>query len=144
MRKSIQDELIKGQKLVVLYGARQTGKTSLLSSITSELPYRTIRVNADLAKFQEVFSGQDLRKMQELVEGYDLLFIDEGQKIPDLGIHLKILHDEMPSLRIIVTGSSSFNLATKLEKPMTGRKRVYTLFPLSPEELGSIHNTFEL
>jgi predicted AAA+ superfamily ATPase len=144
LRKSILDELIKGQKLVVLYGARQTGKTSLLTSITDELQYRTIRVNADQAKYQEVFSGQDLRKMHDLVEGYELLFVDEGQKIPDLGIHLKILHDELPSLRIVVTGSSSFDLATKLGEPMTGRKRVYTLFPPSQEEMGSMYNPFEL
>jgi predicted AAA+ superfamily ATPase len=115
-----------------------------LTSITDELPYRTIRVNADQAKYQEVFSGQDLRKMHDLVEGYELLFIDEGQKIPDLGIHLKILHDELPSLRIVVTGSSSFDLATKLGEPMTGRKRVYTLFPPSQEEMRSMHNPFEL
>jgi hypothetical protein len=144
LRKSISEELVKGQKLVVLYGARQTGKTSLLNSISDELPYKTVRVNADQARYQEVFSGQDLRKMQDLVEGYELLFIDEGQKIPDLGIHLKILHDELPSLRIVVTGSSSFDLATKIGEPMTGRKRVFTLFPLSQEEMGSMHNSFEL
>ncbi|RLD51970.1 MAG: AAA family ATPase [Bacteroidetes bacterium] len=144
LRKSILDELIKGQKLIVLYGARQTGKTSLLTNITNELPYKTVRVNADQARYQEVFSGQDLKKMQELVEGYELLFIDEGQKIPDLGIHLKILHDELPSLRVVVTGSSSFDLATKLGEPMTGRKRVYTLFPLSQEEMASMYNPFEL
>jgi len=144
LRKSISNELIKGQKLVVLYGARQTGKTSLLTSITKELPYKTVRVNADQARYQEVFSGQDLRKMRDLVEGYELLFIDEGQKIPDLGIHLKILHDELPFLRIVVTGSSSFDLATKLGEPMTGRKRVFTLFPLCQEEMGSLYNSFEL
>jgi len=144
LRNTISDELVKGQKLVVLYGARQTGKTSLLTSITDELPYKTVRVNADQARYQEVFSGQDLRKMRDLVEGYEMLFIDEGQKIPDLGIHLKILHDELPSLRIVVTGSSSFDLATKIGEPMTGRKRVFTLFPLSQEEMGSMHNSFEL
>ncbi len=144
LRKSISDELIRGQKLVVMFGARQTGKTSLLTNITNELPYKTVRVNADQARYQEVFTGQDLRKMRDLVEGYELLFIDEGQKIPDLGIHLKILHDELPSLRIVVTGSSSFDLATKLGEPMTGRKRVFTLFPLSQEEMNSLYNSFEL
>ncbi|MCK5821937.1 MAG: ATP-binding protein [Bacteroidales bacterium] len=144
LRDSIINELIRGQKLIVLYGARQTGKTSLLTRITSELPYRTIRVNADQARYRQVFSGQDLRKMQELVEGYDLLFIDEGQKIPEIGIHLKILHDELPDLRILVTGSSSFDLATKLGEPLTGRKRVFTLFPVSQEELCTIFNPFEL
>ncbi|MEN8202303.1 MAG: ATP-binding protein [Bacteroidota bacterium] len=144
LRERIVNELIKGQKLVVLYGARQTGKTSLLTSIINELHYKTVRVNADQARYQEVFSGRDLKKMKDLVDGYELLFIDEGQKIPDLGIHLKILHDELPSLRVVVTGSSSFGLATKLWEPMTGRKRVYTLFPLSQEELGLMHNSFEL
>lgn len=144
LRDSIRNELIKGQKLIVLYGARQTGKTSLLTRITSELPYRTIRVNADQARYRQVFSGQDLRKMQELVEGYDQLFIDEGQKIPEIGIHLKILHDELPDLRILVTGSSSFDLATKLGEPLTGRKRVFTLFPVSQEELCTKFNPFEL
>ncbi|MFC2090507.1 ATP-binding protein, partial [Bacteroidota bacterium] len=128
----------------VLYGARQTGKTSLLTRITNELPYKTIRINADQARYQEVFTGRDLRKMKDLVEGFDLLFIDEGQKITDLGIHLKILHDELPSLRVVVSGSSSFDLATKVEEPMTGRKRVFTLFPICQEELSSLHNPFEL
>lgn len=144
LRKSISDELKKGQKIVVLYGARQTGKTSLLTSITNELPYKTIRINADQARFHEVFSGRDLRKMKDLVDGYDLLFIDEGQKIPELGIHLKILHDELPLLRVIVTGSSSFDLATKLGEPLTGRKRVFTLFPLSQGELSPLYNPFEM
>ena len=144
LRKRIADELLKGQKLVVLYGARQTGKTSLLSKIIEDLPYKAVRVNADLSGYQEVFSGRDLKKMKELVEGYELLFIDEGQKIPDLGIHLKILHDELPLLRVIVTGSSSLGLATRLSEPLTGRKRVFTLFPLSQEELSMRYNPFEL
>jgi predicted AAA+ superfamily ATPase len=144
LSKRISDELLKGQKLVVLYGARQTGKTALLARIINELPYKAVRVNADQAGYQEVFSGRDLKKMKELVEGYELLFIDEGQKIPDLGIHLKILHDELPSLRVIVTGSSSLGLATRLSEPLTGRKRVFTLFPLSQEEMSMRYNPFEL
>ena len=123
---------------------KYSGKTSLLTSITNELPYKTVRVNADQARYREVFSGQDLKKMQDLLEGYELLFIYEDQKIPDLGIYLKILHDELPSLRIVVSGSSSFDLTTKLGEPMTGRKRVFTLFPLSQEEMGSLYNSFEL
>jgi len=141
---SLRSELVKGEKMLVLYGARQTGKTSLITRIIGELNYRTISVNADQARYREVFTGQDLRKMLELVSGYDMLFIDEGQKIPELGIHLKILHDEVPDLRIVVTGSSSFDLATKLAEPLTGRKRVFTLYPVSQEEMANIHNNFEL
>jgi predicted AAA+ superfamily ATPase len=144
IHQAICDEILKGEKVVVLYGARQTGKTSLLTKMLEGLPFRHVRVNADQAIYQEVFSGRDLKRMQDLVSGYDLLFIDEGQRIPDLGIHLKILHDEMPTLRIVVTGSSSFDLATKVEEPLTGRKRVFTLTPVSQEELAKVHNRFEL
>lgn len=144
IEKPIAEELIKGEKLVVLYGARQTGKTSAILKITNDLPYKALRINADQARYSEIFAGRDLRKMKELTEGYELLFIDEGQKIQDLGIHLKILHDEVPDLRIIVTGSSSFDLATKIAEPLTGRKRVYTLYSFSQEEVGQQYNRFEL
>lgn len=144
IKEELRAELENGQNIVVLFGARQVGKTSLLKKIIGELPYKALAINGDELKYIEVFSGRDLGKMEELIEGYSLLFIDEGQKISGLGIHLKILHDARPELRIVVTGSSSFDLATKVSEPLTGRKRVFNLFPVSVEELSSIYNTFEL
>lgn len=148
INRVIKDEVIseieKGQKIIVLFGARQTGKTSLLKKILADLPFKVLQLNGDELKYLEIFSGRDLEKMEELTEGYEMLFIDEGQKIPELGIHLKILHDSHPELRIIVTGSSSFDLATKVSEPLTGRKRVFNLFPVSLEELSTENNTYEL
>ena len=82
--------------------------------------------------------------MKSLVYGYELLFIDEAQKIPEIGINLKILHDQMPDLKIIATGSSSFDLANKVGEALTGRAWSYTLFPISYSELGVEKNDFEL
>lgn len=82
--------------------------------------------------------------MKLLVEGYDLLFIDEAQRIPDVGLNLKILHDGLPDLKIVVTGSSSFELANRTKEPLTGRTWTYTLFPISTGELRQLYNPFEL
>lgn len=82
--------------------------------------------------------------MKLLVEGYDLLFIDEAQRIPDVGINLKILHDALPSLKIIVTGSSSFDLANQTKEPLTGRIWIFTLFPIALYELKHHYNAFEM
>jgi len=82
--------------------------------------------------------------MKLLVDGYDLLFIDEAQRVPDVGINLKILHDGLPNLKIIVTGSSSFELANQTKEPLTGRTRTYTLYPIATTELRAQYNSFEL
>jgi predicted AAA+ superfamily ATPase len=101
-------------------------------------------VNADQTKYIDVLSSRDLTRLRALVSGYELLFIDEGQRIPEIGINLKILHDEIPELRILVTGSSSFLLSGKVSESLAGRKRVFTLLPVSMQELAGILNPFEL
>ena len=85
-----------------------------------------------------------LKKLQSLVSGYELLFIDEGQRIPEIGINLKILHDQIPELKILVTGSSSFLLSDRVSEALTGRKKIYTLLPISMKELTIDYNEFEL
>jgi uncharacterized protein len=79
-----------------------------------------------------------------LVEGYDLLFIDEAQRVPDIGINLKILHDNFPQLRIITTGSSSFDLANLVQEPLTGRTWTFNLFPVGLCELTTQYNRVAL
>ncbi len=105
---------------------------------------KTLMVNADQSKYLEVLSSRDLGKLRSLVAGYELLFIDEGQRIPEIGINLKILHDELPELKILVTGSSSFLLSGRVSESLAGRKKIYTLLPVSMQELGGINNAFEL
>lgn len=81
--------------------------------------------------------------MQELIGAHTLLFIDEAQNIQDIGINLKILYDEMPHLKIIVTGSSSFELTNHIQEPLTGRTKTYRLFPISAQEIQLHSSVFE-
>jgi uncharacterized protein len=148
IERAIKKEVIKNikesNKISVIYGPRQVGKTTLSEDVIAELNFKTLKINADQEKYIDVLSSRDVDKMRTLVAGYDLLFIDEAQRVPDIGINLKILHDELPSLKIIATGSSSFELANKIHEPLTGRIWTYRLFPLSFHELSAYHNDFEL
>ncbi len=140
----VKNELSETKKIVILYGARQTGKTTLSNEILDNLKGKILKVNADELRFVDILSSRDLRKLELFTQGYDLLFIDEAQRIQDIGINLKIIHDNIPEMKCFVTGSSSFDLANKIKEPLTGRTSTYTLFPISLLELGKNHNTFEL
>ena len=140
----ITDQLQAGGKIVLIYGARQVGKTTLVQRVLGELPYRTLAINADELRYADALSSRDLRRLRGLVEGYDLLFIDEAQRIPEIGINLKLLVDNLPHLRIVVTGSSSLDLASKVQEPLTGRAWVHRLYPIALAELARLHNRFEL
>jgi predicted AAA+ superfamily ATPase len=131
-------------KIVILYGARQTGKTTLATDIINELDYDTLIVNADQQKYIDVLSSRDSNKLKGLVGNYKCLFIDEAQRIPEMGLNLKILHETFPKLRILVTGSSSIHIASEVTEALTGRKSVFTLFPLSLLELCQHHTEFEV
>ena len=141
---AIRQRLTDSDKIIVLYGPRQVGKTTLVRELIRDLPYKSLSVNADELLYQTVLSSRDLAQMKLLVEGYDLLFIDEAQRIPDVGINLKILHDALPSLKIITTGSSSFELANRTKEALTGRTWTYELFPISLGELQQQQNAFAL
>jgi predicted AAA+ superfamily ATPase len=137
-------DLTESGKIVLLYGPRQAGKTTLSKMIIEKIGIKSLLVNADQAKYVDVLSSRDLVKLRSLVSGYELLFIDEGQRVPDIGLNLKILHDEIPDLKILVTGSSSFLLSGRVTESLTGRKKVHTLLPLSMEELSEHFNSFEI
>lgn len=144
IQKDLENTLFTKNKITVLYGPRQAGKTTLSKNIIEKSGLKTLSINADQSKFIDILSSRDLNKLQGLVSGYDLLFIDEGQRVPEIGINLKILHDEIPGLRILVTGSSSFLLSNRISEVLTGRKRVFTLTPFSIRELSKTATLFEL
>ncbi len=137
-------ELTSSNKVIILYGPRQSGKTTLSKAIIKQSELKSLSINADQLKYIDVLSSRDIKKLQSLVSGYELLFIDEGQRVPEIGINLKILHDEIPGLKILVTGSSSFLLSDKVTEALTGRKKIFTLLPISIQELSQIYNEFEL
>lgn len=140
----LTDKLKTTEKVVIIYGARQSGKTTLAKYIIDKLGLRTLSINADLERYIDVLSSRDLKRLTSLVSGYEMLFIDEAQRIPDIGINLKILKDEIPLLKLLVTGSSSLTLADSISEPLTGRKWTYNLYPLSLQELAATKNKFEL
>ena len=135
---------LKKAKILVLYGARQVGKTSLVENILQNLSQKVLRLNGDEEKTARLFSSRDLEKMKNAVSGYNVLFIDEAQKIENIGLNLKILNDNQPQLKIIVTGSSSFELASSIQEPLTGRAWTYHLHPIAMCELINYWNSHEL
>lgn len=141
---SVKKSLLNDEKVVIIYGARQTGKTTIANNILNSISGKILRVNADKEKYIELLSSRDYSRMQLLIEGYDVLFIDEAQRIPDLGINLKIIHDNNPQLKILVTVSSSFDIANTVNEPLTGRTSTYKLHPISLHELKDKNSVFEL
>ena len=145
IKKDIQKRLsLRKTKIIVLYGARQVGKTSLVEDILKNLNQKVLKMNGDEEKTARIFSSRDLEKMEGVVAGYNVLFIDEAQKIENIGLNLKILHDNQPQLKIIVTGSSSFELASSIQEPLTGRAWTYHLHPIAMCELTNYWNFHEL
>jgi predicted AAA+ superfamily ATPase len=130
----LNKELAQSNKVLILYGARQVGKTTLVKKVIKDFTGKILEINADQQPFIEALSSRSLKKLKGLVAGYDLLFIDEAQRTPDIGINLKILHDNLPELKIIVTGSSSLDLADRIKEPLTGRTWTYKLYPISVDE----------
>lgn len=131
-------------KVLIIYGPRQVGKTTLLNDFLSKTQLRYKKGSGDAITMRDIFSSEDPKKILEYVSGYDLIVIDEAQKIPNIGVGLKILVDALPEMRVVVTGSSSFELSQEIGEPLTGRKRTHILYPLSHGELLDVYNDFEL
>jgi len=141
---TISQKLTSYNKGVVVYGARQVGKTTLANNLISALNLKTLTINGDQSRFLDILSSRDLAKIKSLVQGYEMLFIDEAQRIPEIGLALKIILDSIPELKVLVTGSSSLDLASKISEPLTGRVWTYHLYPISFLELSGSQNKAEL
>ena len=139
----LHDRLVEGAKVVLLFGARQVGKTTLAQRLIQELPYRCLELSGDDAVVSERLASRDGERLDGLVAGYDLVFLDEAQRVPDMGLALKLLHDRHPKLRLLVTGSSALDLASRTREALTGRTWSFQLQPFSYKECLGIRNPFE-
>jgi len=140
---SIKNRIKNSNRIVIIYGARQLGKTTLALHIIKDLKLKTLHINADLQKHHDILSSRDLKKLKNLTEGYDLLFIDEAQRISNIGLTFKLITDKIKNIQVIATGSSSFEMANKMNEPLTGRKFEFKLYPLSFQEMVDHHGLIE-
>ena len=138
------EKLLKPQKVLVIYGPRRVGKTTLLQNYLNSTSLKYKLDTGDNIRTQQILGSQDFTQILAYTEGYELIAIDEAQQIPNIGMGLKIIVDQVPGIKIIATGSSSFDLSHQIGEPLTGRKNTVTLFPVSQLELLGIYNKHEL
>lgn len=133
--ENIKEQCFKG-KVIILLGARQVGKTTLLKNLINELQVPSLWLNADEADIFEILSSANTSTalLQIIGQHTKVVVIDEAQQVPEIGKKLKLLYDTKPELQIIATGSSAFDLSNSTQEPLTGRKRVFHLYPISYEE----------
>lgn len=134
IEKNIVENLFKG-KVIIIYGARQVGKTTLVKKIADDYKGQSSYFNCDLISVQDALSILEANRIKNFLGDHNIIILDEAQRIKNIGLILKILIDTYPELQIIATGSSSFDLANEINEPLTGRKIVFNLFPLSVEEI---------
>lgn len=128
------ERLFRGKALVI-YGARQVGKTTFCDQLLAQVSKKTLRLNGDDSDTRELLNKPNSGFLKNLIGDYEIVFIDEAQRIEEAGLLLKILVDQFPGVQVIATGSSSFELAGSLNEPLTGRKYVLYLSTLSFREL---------
>ncbi|MBU4369803.1 ATP-binding protein [Patescibacteria group bacterium] len=136
--------LIKPNKVVIIYGPRRCGKTTLLEKFLAEVKEKYLLVNGEDIFIQEYLSSQSITKLKNFVGEHKLLAIDEAQRVPNIGLNLKLVVDNIKNVKIIATGSASFDLYQKLGEPLTGRKITLRLFPLAQMELANIEKVHEI
>ncbi len=141
LEERIKEQLFKG-KTIILYGARQVGKTTLVQNILKNFGNEGRYLNCEILSIEENLKIPEPERLKAFLGNYRLIVLDEAQNIPNIGRILKILNDSFPEIQIIATGSSSFDLATKAVEPMTGRALFFILYPLSALELKEENDWF--
>lgn len=135
--KAVLDSKIGKGKVLLLIGPRQVGKTTLLKNIlTSISSEKKVQFwNCDESDVRQFLSEANSAKLKSFVGNSDFIVIDEAQRVKDIGLTIKLLHDSFPNVQLAVTGSSSLDLSNSINEPLTGRKFEYNLFPFSTNEL---------
>lgn len=133
---------VTSQKVVVIYGARRVGKTTLLKKYL-ETEENYLFISGEDIFVRAGFASGSIDKLKQFIGKNTLLVIDEAQCIPDIGANLKLIVDHIEGVKVIVTGSSSFDLQQHLGDPLTGRKYVTTMYPVSQQELSLIETPLE-
>ena len=131
----IINSLVTGQKVVLVFGARRVGKTEMVKKIIEKMKLNFIFLNGEDMEHRELLAQRSVNNYKRLLNNKKLLVIDEAQAIPEIGLKLKLMVDSIPEIKILATGSSSFELNNQTGEPLVGRKMEYSLFPLAQMEL---------
>lgn len=134
LQSIIQERCFQG-KAIILLGARQVGKTTLLKKIIQEQRVEALYLNCDEPQTVTALTNCNLRELQMVIGANKFVVIDEAQKVDNIGLTLKLIVDNMPDVQVIATGSSAFELRNCLNEPLTGRKYEYQMFPISSKEI---------
>jgi predicted AAA+ superfamily ATPase len=129
-----EDRFFKG-KAIIVFGPRQSGKTTLVNTILQDYKGKYVKFNGDEPDIRELFANATSAKLKALIGKHEIVFIDEAQRIEEIGLGIKLLVDNYPDIQVIATGSSAFELSGKLKEALTGRKYEYHLYPLSYQEM---------
>ena len=130
------------RKAILLMGPRQVGKTTLLHTLF-ENPDDVLFMNGDELDVRQLFETVSAARLDAIIGGKKIVIIDEAQRIEDIGLRLKLITDSLPNVQLIAMGSSSFDLANKVNEPLTGRKWEYKMYPLSFAEMVNHHGLLE-
>ena len=139
--KKIQNRLFENKAIIVL-GPRQVGKTTMIKQILKKQT-SILYLNGDDADIRDLLANTTSTKLKNIIGNNKIIFIDEAQRIENIGITLKIIIDQISNVQVIATGSSSLELCSKINEPLTGRKYEYYLHPLSFGEMVSHHGLLE-
>lgn len=139
---SIQKRLFKG-KAVLLFGPRQAGKSTLVEALLEAQDEEWLYLNGDDADVREILTNTSSAKLRAVMGNKKIVFIDEAQRIPNIGLTLKIITDQIKDVQVIATGSSAFELSSQVNEPLTGRKYEFMLYPLSFTEMVQHHGLLE-
>ncbi|OGY10697.1 MAG: hypothetical protein A3A58_01570 [Candidatus Blackburnbacteria bacterium RIFCSPLOWO2_01_FULL_41_27] len=135
---------LKPNNVLIIYGPRRVGKTVLLEKFLKETSLKYKLNNGDDLAVQEILGSGSIERIKNYAQGYELIALDEAQNIPNIGNGLKILVDHVPEIKVIATGSASFDLTNKVGEPLTGRHLSLKLYPLAQLELLDALTRYEL
>jgi uncharacterized protein len=138
----IRERLFEGKAIVVL-GARQTGKTTLVKALLEDLKLASLFLNCDEPAVKMLLEDVSTMRWRQIIGENKILVLDEAQRIKNIGIKVKLVTDQIPEVQLIITGSSSLELANEINEPLTGRKWEYFLYPVSWKELSDKYNMAE-
>lgn len=136
----IENKLFKN-KVIILYGARQVGKTTLVKNLLKKYPDRSMYLNCDEPDIRNALTDKTSTEIKSFLGDKRVVVLDEAQRVSNIGLTLKLIVDNFPKLQIIATGSSSFELSNKIIEPLTGRKFEFHLYPFSYNELKNYYSS---